>query len=331
MGKLHLDLACGSYDRTRALEEGLIQPEGIDLTFIPMSPPEEVFWRMLIHQEFDVSEMSLGSYVAGRARGDFPFMAIPAFVSRVFRHSAAYINVDSGIKRPEDLRGKRVGIPEYQMTATVWLRGILQDDYGVRPSDLHWHAGGQEHPGRREKVPLNLPPDVRIDAIPEGKTLSSMLEAGEIDALFAARMPSPFVRRSPKIRRLFQNYREVEADYFRRTGIFPIMHVIAIRMDLYERHPWIAQSLFKAFIEAKQLCANVLYDTGALCYMLPWIIDDFESAQLLMGDNFWPYGVEANQKALETFLRYAHEQGIASRQVTVDELFAKETLDTFRT
>jgi 4,5-dihydroxyphthalate decarboxylase len=331
MGKLHVDFACGSYDRTRALQDGSVQPEGIDLTYIAIDHPEEVFWRMLMHHEFDVAEMSLGSYVAGRARGDLPFIAIPAFVSRMFRHSAAYINVDSGIRRPEDLKGKRVGIPEYQMTATVWLRGILQTDYGVKPSDLHWYSGGQEHPGRREKVPLTLPPDVRIERIPEDRTLSSMLEAGEIDALFAARMPSPFINRSPKVRRLFPNYREVESEYFRRTGIFPIMHTVAIRLDLYERHPWIAQSLFKALCEAKERCAKLLYDAGALRPMLPWAIDEYEEARALMGDDFWPYGLEANRKALETFVRYAYEQGVAARQIAIEELFAKETLDTFRT
>jgi 4,5-dihydroxyphthalate decarboxylase len=331
MGRLPLDFACGSYDRTRALQDGAIQPEAIDLTYIPIDPPEEVFWRMLMHREFDVAEMSLGSYVAGRARGNFPFMAIPAFVSRMFRHSAAYVNVVSGIQRPEDLKGKRVGIPEYQMTATVWLRGILQSDYGVKPSDLHWHSGGQEQPGRREKVPLTLPPEVRLQRIPEDRTLSAMLVAGEIDALFAARMPSPFINRSPKVQRLFPNYREVEAEYFRRTGIFPIMHVVAIRLELYERHPWIAQSLFKALCEAKERCAKAMYETGSLRYMLPWANHEYEEAQTLMGDDFWPYGLEANRNTLETFVRYAHEQGVAARQVPVEDLFAKETLDTFRT
>jgi 4,5-dihydroxyphthalate decarboxylase len=331
MGRLHVDFACGAYDRTRALEDGSVQPEGIDLTYIAVEPPEEVFWRMLMHREFDAAEMSLGSYVAGRARGEFPFIAIPAFVSRMFRHSAAYVHADSGIQRPEDLRGKRVGVPEYQMTATIWLRGVLQDDYGVKPSELRWYSGGQEHPGRREKVPLTLPPDVRIERIPEDRTLSAMLEAGELDALFAARMPSPFVSGSPRVRRLFPNYREVEAEYFRRTGIFPIMHTVVIRLDLYERHPWVAQSLLKVLGEAKARCARALYDARALRPMLPWAIDAYETARALMGDDFWPYGLEANRKTLETFVRYAHEQGVAARPVSVDELFARETLDTYRT
>ncbi len=329
--QLALDLACGDYDRIAPLHDGTVRPEGIDLTVIPFERPEEIFWRMLIHGEFDVSEMSLGSYVAGRARGDFPFIAIPVFPSRVFRHSAAYVNVDAGIERPEDLKGKRVGIPEYQMTATIWLRGILEDDYGVRPADLHWLAGGQEHPGRREKVALTLPPEVRLERIPEDRTLSPMLEAGEIDALFTARMPEPFRRRSPRVRRLFPNYRQVEADYFRRTRIFPIMHTIVIKQAVYEQHPWVAQSLFKAFVAAKARCAEQLYDTGALRYMLPWVMDDYEDARDLMGEDFWPYGLEANRHTLETFVRYSHAQGITSRAVDPAELFAKETLDTFRT
>jgi 4,5-dihydroxyphthalate decarboxylase len=331
MARLHLDFACGTYDRTQALRDGAVEPEGIDLTYVPIDPPEEVFWRMLMHREFDAAEMSLGSYVAGCARGDFPFVAIPAFVSRMFRHSAAYVNVDAGIRRPADLAGKRVGVPEYQMTATVWLRGILQDDYGLKPSDVHWLVGGQEHAGRREKVRLALPPDVRLEPIPEGRTLSAMLDAGEIDALFAARMPSPFVDGSPRIRRLFENYREVEAGYFRRTGIFLIMHTVAVRRDLYERHPWIAQSLYKALDAAKSRCAAALHDTRALRAMLPWAVADYEEARALMGPDFWPYGLPANRVALEAFVRYAHEQGVAARPVSVDELFAKETLDTFRT
>jgi 4,5-dihydroxyphthalate decarboxylase len=331
MRQLALDLACGDYDRVRALRDGTVRPEGIDLTVIPFERPEEVFWRMLMHQEFDVAEMSLGSYVAGRARGDFPFVAIPVFPSREFRHSAIYVHVDAGIHRPEDLKDKRVGIPEYQMTATIWQRGMLEDDYGVRPSDVRWLAGGLEHPGRREKVPLALPPDVHLERIPEDQTLSPLLEAGAIDALFTARMPVPFVGRSPRIRRLWPNYREVEADYFRRTGIFPIMHTIVVKQAIYERHPWIAQSLVKAFVEAKDRCATAIYDTGALRYMLPWIVDDYEAARDLMGDDFWPYGLEANRVTLETFVRYAHQQGIAARALPLDELFATATLDTYCT
>lgn len=331
MRRLSLDFACGTYDRTRALLDGSVRPEGIDLTYLPVDPPEEVFWRMLVHREFDAAEMSLGSYVAARARGDDSLVALPAFVSRMFRHSAAYVHADAGIRRPEDLAGKRVGVPEYQMTATVWLRGILQDDHGVRPADIRWFAGGQEQPGRREKVPLALPPDVRIEPIPEGRTLSGMLETGELDALFAARMPSPLVAGSTRVRRLFPDYRAVEADYFRRSRIFPIMHLVALRREIHEAHPWVAQSLYKALCEAKARCAQALYDTRALRVMLPWAVDDYEEARALMGEDFWSYGVGPNRHVLETFTRYAHEQGVAARRVAVDELFAPGTVDTFRT
>jgi len=330
MGNVHLDLACGDYDRVRALRDGSVQAEGIELNLIPFRRPEETFWRMLMHREFDASEMSFGGYVAARSRGDSPFIAIPVFPSRFFRHSAIYVNAEAGIERPEDLKGRRVGVPEYQQTAAVWIRGILQDDHGVRPSDVLWFTGGQEHPGRRDKLRLTLPEDVRVERIAEGKTLSAMLEAGEIDALFTPLMPEPFLRRSPRVRRLFRNYRTVEADYFRRTGIFPIMHTLVIQQEVYERHRWIAQSLFKAFDEAKRRCIEPIYDTGALLYTLPWVVEDFETARELMGEDFWPYGLEANRKTLETFVRYAYEQGIATRPLAIEELFAAETLDTFR-
>jgi 4,5-dihydroxyphthalate decarboxylase len=330
MSTVHLDLACGDYDRVRALREGSVRPEGIDLNLIPFRRPEETFWRMLVHREFHAAEMSFGGYVAARSRGESPFIAIPVFPSRFFRHSAIYVNVDARIARPVDLRGKRVGVPEYQQTAAVWVRGILQDEYGVHPSDVEWHIGGQEHPGRRDKLRYALPADVRVERILDGKMLAPMLEAGEIDALVTPLMPSPFLRRSPRVRRLFADYRAVEADYYRRTGIFPIMHTIVLRQEVYAQHPWIAQSLYKAFDEAKQRCLEPLYDTGALLYTLPWLVEEYEQARDLMGDDYWPYGLKANRTTLETFVRYAHEQGIAARPLAIEELFAAETLETFR-
>lgn len=330
MGALQIDMACAEYELLRPLRDGAVRAEGIEINFIPINRPPEVHWRMAIHGEFDAAEMSLGTYVAGRSRGEFPLIAVPAFVYRRFRHSSAYVGVNSGIGKPEDLKGKRVGIPEYQMTATVWLRGILQDDYGLRPSDLRWFAGGLEYPGRKEKVPLNLPPEVRLEMIPEGKTLSAMLEGGEIDALFSASVPELFAKRSPKVRRLFSDSRRVEADYYRRTGIFPIMHVVVIREETYRKHPWVAQSLFKALAEAKKLCIESTHRTHGLHSILPWAGDHFEEMRDLMGQDLWPYGVEANRKTLETFLRYTREQGISGRNIGVEELFAKETLDTVR-
>ena len=306
---MRLSFACGDYDRVRALRDGRVRPEGIELTFLPLGP-EETFFRQLVHQEFDVSEISLGSYVVGRARGDLPLVAIPVFPSRCFRHSGVFVNVAAGITKPEDLRGKRVGVPEYQMTALVWIRGVLQEEFGVHPREIRWMSGGLEQPGRREKVALPLPPDVTVTPIPEGETLSRMLERGDLDAVFTARLPEPFVRRSLKIRRLWPDYRKVEADYFTRTGIFPIMHAVAIRREIYERDPWIAQSLAKALGAAKGLCAAAMYDTAALPYMLPWMHEEIETARALLGEDWWPYGLEPNRATLETFLRYAVEQGL---------------------
>jgi 4,5-dihydroxyphthalate decarboxylase len=330
MGALKIDLACGDYDVIRPLRDGTVRAEGMQINFVIVNKPPEVHWRMAIHGEFDAAEMSLGSYVAGKSRGEFPLIGIPAFVYRRFRHSAAYVNVDARVARPEDLKGKRVGVPEWQMTATVWLRGILQDDHGVRPQDVAWLTGGLETSGRKEKIPLRLPPDITVEAIPEGKNLSAMLVAGEIDALLTAQVPEPYVKRVSNIRRLFPNSKEAEADYFRRTGIFPIMHVIVIRAELYREHPWVAQSLFKALLEAKNVCMESIYKNNGLQSILPWAGDYIEQTRELMGKDFSPYGVEANRTILETFIRYCCEQGISSRQVAVDELFARETLDTFR-
>ncbi|HET9295505.1 MAG TPA: ABC transporter substrate-binding protein, partial [Candidatus Binatia bacterium] len=225
MPLLQIDLACGDYDIVRPLRDGTIRAEGLEINFVTLNKPPEVHWRMGINEEFDAAEMSLGSFVAGKAHGEYPFIAIPAFVYRKFRHSCAYVNVKAGIDKPEDLKGKRVGVPEWQMTATVWLRGFLQDDYGVRPQDVSWLTGGLESSGRKEKVPLQLPPDIRVEAIAEGKNLSAMLVDGEVDALMTAQVPGPYVKRLPQVRRLFASPHEAERDHFQRTGIFPIMHL----------------------------------------------------------------------------------------------------------
>ncbi len=329
MAMLTLDLGCGDYDIVRALKDGNVRAEGMEINFIPINKPPEVHWRMGMHNEFDAAEMSFGSFVAGKARGDFPFVGIPAFVYRKFRHSCAYVNVNAGINKPEDLKGRRVGVPEWQMTATVWLRGFLQDDYGVRPSDVHWLTGGLESSERKEKVALTLPPEIKIENIASGKTLSDMLMSGEIDALLTAQVPAPYVKRAPQVRRLFADTRQVEADHFLRTRIFPIMHVMIIREEFYKRHPWVAQSLYKALLDAKEHCIDAVFKNDAIHSVLPWAGPHAEEVRKLMGQNFWPYGVEANRKTLETFLRYSFEQGLTRRLLSADELFAKETLDTF--
>jgi 4,5-dihydroxyphthalate decarboxylase len=257
-------------------------------------------------------------------------IAIPVFPSKTFRHSCIYINTDSGIEKPADMAGKRVGVPEYQITMATWARGILQHEYGVAPEKMKWLTGGEEHPGREDKVKHNLPPNIDIQPIPADKTLSGMLERGEIDAMISAHIPSPFVRRAPKVRRLIPNFREVEADYFRRTKIFPIMHTLVLREEVYEKHPWVAQSLFKAFNEAKRLCQEAMYEFSALKYMLAWSIDEMEKEREILGEDPWAYGLEANRHILETLVQYAHEQGLISQRFEVNSLFAKSTLEEFK-
>jgi 4,5-dihydroxyphthalate decarboxylase len=329
MSKLRMSLGCWNYDRTRALMDGSVQPQGIDLNYLNM-PVEETFFRMLLHREFDAAEMSLSSYSVSRSKPEQPFVAIPVFPSRFFRHSCIYVNAKSGIKEPKDLIGRRVGNPEYQMTAPVWIRGILSDHYGVPVDSVTYCTGGEEEPGRSEKIKLDLPPNIRVEPIGEHQTLSQMLADGEIDALYTARMPSSFRNGNGKVKRLFENYVEVERQYFRDTGIFPIMHTVAIRREVYEANRWVAQSLYKAFIEAQQMTYQDLEETAALKTMLPWASAHVEEARRDMGDDFWPYGLEKNRKTLETFLRYHFEQGLSRRLLTPDELFAPEALEFFK-
>jgi 4,5-dihydroxyphthalate decarboxylase len=329
MNKTRITLACWDYDRTRALETGSVQVEGVDLTYLPLRV-EETFWRMLRYQEFDAAEMSFGSYLLSRDRGQPRFVAIPVFPSRAFRHSCIYVNTDAGIREPKDLIGKRVGVPEYQITMAIWARGILQHEYGVAPRQMRWFTGGEEHPGRIDKVKHDLPEGVSIEPIGPDKTLSSMLERGEIDAMISAHMPSPFVRRSPKVARLIPNFPDVEKEYYRRTKIFPIMHTIVLRADVYERFPWAAQSLYKAFAEAKKVCQDSMYEFSALKYMLAWSIAEMEEQREIFGADPWPYGLEPNRHVLETLVQYTHEQGLIRKKPEVDSLFAPNTLEEFR-
>lgn len=329
MSKLKLSFGCWNYDRTRALQLGNVQPDGIDLNYLDM-PVEETFFRMLRHREFDACEMSLSSYTVSRFQPDSPFIAIPIFPSRMFRHSCIYVNAESGIREPKDLIGKRVGNPEYQMTAPTWIRGILAEHYNVPVDSVTYYTGGEEEPGRPEKLKLDLPSNIKVQSIGPTQTLSQMLLNGEIDALYTARMPSSFIHGAGKVIRLFQDYETVERDYFRSTGIFPIMHTVVIRRELYEANRWIAQSLMKALTESQRHTYNDLYDTAALKSMLPWLTSHVEQVRAEMGDDFWPYGFEKNEKTLSTFLRYSYEQGLSKRQLQPQELFAPETLESFK-
>lgn len=326
MTKLAVSLATGHYDRVMPLRLGEVQPEGIELNH-QLMPVEDVFWRMLRHQEFDAAEMSLGAYVTLVGSGNAPFIAIPVFPSKFFRHSCVFVNTHAGVKRMEDLRGRRVGVPEYAMTAIVWLRGILHHEHGVSPDQVIWCRGGLNSPGRTEKVDLRIPANVKIEELPPGKTLSCMLERGELDAAFCARAPDSFLNGSPNVGRLFAEYKQVEQAYYRRTGIHPIMHTVVISKRFYERNRWMARSLYRAFEEARRLACKRLYDSSALSVMLPWMISEAEEGRALFGQKYWAYGVADNRAALETFTQYAVEHGITPRKLEVDSLFAPETLD----
>ncbi len=328
MSKLSLTFACWNYDRTRALADGRIQPDGIDLNYLDM-PVEETFFRMLRHREFDVAEMSLSSYTVSLFREPRHFVALPVFPSRMFRHSSIYVNTKAGIREPKDLIGKRIGCPEYQMTAPVWIRGILSEHHGVPVESVTYVTGGEESPGRSEKLKLDLPPSIKVERIGPTQTLARMLAEGEIDALYTARAPSSFKARDGRVARLFTDYKAVERDYFTRTGIFPIMHVVAMRRDVYESHRWIAQSLLKALVESQARVYEDFRETAALKAMLPWLIDHIEEAEALMGPDFWPYGLERNRATLDTFLRYSFEQGLSKRKLEPEDLFAPETLESF--
>jgi 4,5-dihydroxyphthalate decarboxylase len=329
MSRLKLTLACWEYDRTRALADGRVRPEGIELDYLNLHV-EETFFRMLRHREFDAAEMSLSSYAMLLSRGEPPFVAIPVFPSRFFRHSCIFVSAKSGIREPADLAGKRLGAPEYQLTAPVWMRGILQDEYGVDPAGAAHFTGGEEEPGRVEKLALALPQKFRVTRIGPAQTLSRMLAEGEIDALLSPRIPSTFRTRPEAVRRLFDNYVDVERAYYHKTRIFPIMHTVVVRRELYERHRWIARSLLKAFEEARRQVLENLCTTAALTTMLPWQVAHVEEVRREMGEDWWPYGFEANRHVLETFLRYHHEQGLSSRLLQPEELFAPETLESFR-
>jgi 4,5-dihydroxyphthalate decarboxylase len=327
MSRLRLTFACGDYDRTRALDEGTIRPDGIELTYLRL-PVEETFFRMMRHREFEVAEMSLSSYVVSMQSDPAPFVALPVYTSRMFRHGAIYVNADAGISEPSDLRGKRVGTPEYQLTAGVWVRGILADHHDVPIDSVQYITGGQESPNRIEKAAVDLGGKVELTRIESGQMLSAMLAEGEVDALYTPRIPSPFAAGDRRVRRLFTDTVAAEKEYYATTGIFPIMHVVVIRRDIYDQYPWVAQSLYKALLRAKDEAYATLYDSSALRFMLPWLNQDLEAAKALLGEDYWSYGVDGNAEVLQTFLRYHHEQGLSRRLLTPLELFAPEATES---
>lgn len=320
MPNLSLTLACGPYAHTDALMRDIVRVDGIDLTFLPLASPVEIFRRMF-NQEFDASEMSLSHYFRLRPAGDFPFVAIPVFPLRKFRHSFIVINTNSGVRRPEDLNGRRIGVMEYSQTAAVWIRGLLHDDYGVKPESITWSTGGVNRPGHPRELQFKPDAAISIEYIGDTRTLNDMLVAGELDAVIGARLPKA-LGRVPHVRRLFEDYRAVEQDYFRRTRIFPIMHCVVLREELYRQKPWIAGSLFKAFVGARDLAWAAMHDDGVTKLMLPWLADDVEELTALCGGDPWWYGVDPNRHVLETFARYLRQERFITEPVNVDALFA---------
>jgi 4,5-dihydroxyphthalate decarboxylase len=329
MGDLRLSVAVGDYDRMRPLFDKEVPIDGVDPVFMRLSP-EEIFFRAFRHAEFDVCELSLSSFTLRTARGDNPYVGIPVYPSRAFRHTSIVIRTDRGIASPADLRGRRMGTPEYQLTACVWARALLEDDYGVSCRDVTWVRGGLEQAGRVEKITVALPADIRLEAAPLNATLSAMLEAGEIDGIIAPRAPAAFDRGDPRYAWLFADPSEAAAEYYRRTRIFPIMHVLGLRRGIAEQHPWLPGALLKAFEQSKQVALAKLTDTSATKVTLPFVEEQLRRVRALMGHDFWSYGVEPNRHVLEAFLRHHHTQGLSPRQLAVEELFHPATFETYK-
>jgi 4,5-dihydroxyphthalate decarboxylase len=332
VAKLRLQYAGVSYyDKTRALERGEVVPDGIDFEYVQFEDVAELF-RVLAQDPtaFDAAEMSTSTLTMMISRGDDRLVGIPVFTSKAFRHSQVYVNVASGIERPEDLAGKRVGVPEYQMTAAVWIRAFLQHDYGVAPDEMHWLTGGLETPSYAERLHHEPPPGVTIELIPAGSTLEEMLDSGEIDALATARAPRPFREGTGRVRRLFPDYRAVEEEYLRRTGIYPIMHTVVLQRTIYEANRWAPVALADAFEEARHHGRERLRDLDTLAVMHPWIAAELEELKgpfAHFGGDPFAYGLEVNRHVLEALMEHAWEQRLPARKVEVDELFAPETLE----
>jgi len=320
MANRTITIGCRDYDHIRALADGRVKVEGVELKFVNLSPPSQIFLRMLHDEAYDASEMSLSNYMIALGKEDRRFIAIPVFPSRVFRHSYIWINSQAGIRNPEDLKGKRVGIADYSMTALLFVRGLLQHQYGVAPQDIHWFRRRSEH------VPIEIPQGIRIDNIGKDQTLDSLLENGKLDAVALTSPPRAFLQGSPLVRRLFPDARAVEAAYYRQTKIFPIMHLVVIRRAIYDKDPMLAARLAQGFEAAKKLAFEA-YEEGLSS--LPWVNLDLEYAQQALGQDVCSYGIKNNLPTLEAAALYSHEQGLTKRRFQVAELFAKETLDLF--
>lgn len=324
MSDLRLTFAANESLQIQDLVYGKCRPRGIDLTFLNMRI-EENNARFTQFHEWEVSEASFGNFCASMAQPDPPTIALPVFLSRVFRHGSIYLGAGSDIRSPADLAGRRIGIPQWSQTATIFVRGFLSHDCGVPLESVEWIQAGVDDPGRQETAKIELPPGIRLSSRPE-MTLSAMLLNGELDAAISARPPKCFAAGDHGIRRLFPNYEDDELRYFKATGIFPIMHVVVLHRDAYEANRWIARSLFEAFDAAKRSAVGRMYHQGFSYLPSAWgqqqIAKEYE---VLFGSGDpWPYGVEPNLKTIEAFLGYCHEQGVTNRRLTVAELFPKE-------
>ncbi len=318
---LNLRFASGGYDRMEAIQRGLIKPDGIELDFQEINAPRRIFDGMLGDGIFDVSELSSSEFITRTLRGNFPFVGIPVFPSRAFRHGFIFVNANSGIETPSDLEDKLIGVPQHSQTAAVWIRGHLQDDYNVDLSALRWLEGSVEVAGEHAKIETTSPMvAVQLDANETGKSMSDLLASGDIDAILGSRRPQS-LGQHPDVVRLFPNYREIESDFYRRTRIHPIMHVIAIRQDFYEKDPWIAASLYQAFDAAKDWALDRLRISAAQHSMLPFMFADMDEVDELFDGDPWPYGIEPNRPTLEALVRHLLEQHFISEAPPIEELF----------
>ena len=327
MGSLSLSIAMGDYDRTRPIHDGRVKIDGVDPLTMLLSP-EEMFFRAFRHEAFDVSELSFSSYCVKHSRGESPYIAVPVYLSRAFRHSSIYIRTDRGISDPKDLKGRRIGIAEWQLTANVWARGILEE-YGVSQSDITWVRGGMHTAGRPEKIAVQLPADVTMEAAPEGATLDELLRSGDIDGFMGPRTLRCFDEGHQNVGRLFDNGFEAASEHYKRTSIFPIMHVLGVRKTIADDHPWLPGALLKAFTQAKVMAQQALQDTSATKVTMPFVEDTLTAARRLLGPEIWTYGVPGNERVLDKFLDLHHRQGLSDRRMSVEEIFHPATYEAY--
>jgi len=329
MSDIHLTMGINDYDHARDLFTGAVKPNGIELTSLVMEV-EETFKRFLRDQEWDVSEISFAMSCQAISRGNAPFVLIPVFPSRLFRLSGVYVRSDGSVTKPEDLRGKKVGLPQWAQTATTYARGWLTETIGIPLTEIDWYQLGPNSPGRLDNTPEKPPEGVRLTNLPDG-SLADMLVEGAIDALITADPPRRMLAGDPAITRLYSEFESVERDYFATTGIFPIMHTVALKRSTYEANPWIARNMFNAFEEAKNNSVRRMRDMNVSQIALPWIQQYIErtATQFFPDGDYWPFGIERNRTTLEAFLRFCHQQGVTQRHLTPEDIFAKEALEPF--